>query len=106
MDFKNLDGVQIVILFIIGIAAMIMINAYSGYKNVSELEPNEWYFYQSGEGEYDEFMYTENELDELKSSKITTFMLSTIFSFAGVAGLIFYSFQMKEKSDLSNDFHV
>lgn len=97
MDLRKLDGVQVVMLFIIGIAALVMINAYSEYKNVSELKPNEWYFYQSGE-EYVDFMYTEDELEELKDSKITTFMISTIVSFVGFASLITYSTQFKEKA--------
>lgn len=75
-----------------------MINAYSEYKNVSKLKPNEWYFYQPGEGEYEDFMYTEDEIEDLKDSKITTFMLSTIVPFAGVAGLIIYSYQFKDKT--------
>ena len=98
MDFKNLDIVQGVILLVVAIGVIVMINAFSEYRKVLELEPNEWYFYQSGEGEYEDFMYTEEELEDLKEGKITTFMLSTIVSFFGVAGLLFYSYQIKEKT--------
>lgn len=99
MGFKNLDGVQIIVLIVIAISAIAMLNSLSEYNNVKKIPPNEYITVTLGEGEYDSVIYSYKELEEMKENKISSFMISTIISFAGVAAFTVYSIQIKKTNN-------